>query len=462
MTPSNLVDQLAALPTFASVPQRELDWLVAHGTLVEYPRGAVIAPKNEPVKFMYILLAGRISILIDRGAGPHKMSDWRKGAVTGLLPYSRLTTPPGETIAEEPITALAISRDHFDELIRECREVTTRVVHAMLDRARAFTSNDLHDEKMKSLGRLAAGLAHELNNPASAIERGAVLLNDRFDESEQATLALGAACPTAEQLAAVRAFRTECLQTATTAVRSPLQRAEREEAIADWLADRGLDERTAEALADTAVTFDALDRLAAVLDEPLLRLALRYAATGCTVRAIGSDIEEAATRVSGLVAAIKGFTHMDQAAIPEPVALLYGLETTVAVLRSKARAKSASVVVDVEPDLPRVRGFAGELNQIWANLLDNALDAISENGRVDIVARRDGGHVVVRVIDNGTGIPDAALPRVFDPFFTTKSVGQGTGLGLDIVRRLVEHNEGDITVESAPGRTEFRVSLWTV
>src|SRR5262249_23251340 len=170
-------------------------------------------------------------------------------------------------------------------------------------------------------------------------------------------------------------------------------------------------------------------------------------------------IQEAALRISGLVTAIKGFTHMDQAMVAEPVDLTLGLANTVAVLKSKARNKSAAVVVDVEPGLPRIRGFVGELNQVWANLIDNALAAIPASGRVEVIAQRDHDRVVVRIVDNGSGIPQEIVGRIFDPFFTTKPLGQGTGLGLDIVRRLVLHNEGEISVESQPGRTEFRVAL---
>lgn len=164
-------------------------------------------------------------------------------------------------------------------------------------------------------------------------------------------------------------------------------------------------------------------------------------------------------RISGLVVAIKGFTHMDQAKVAESVDLTRSLDNTVTVLRSKARSRSIAVAVDVAPDLPRVRGFAGELNQIWANLIDNALDAVAEAGRVEISATHEGSGVVVRVVDNGAGIPPDVRARMFEPFFTTKPVGQGTGLGLDIVRRLVLHNNAQIEVVSVPGRTEFRVSL---
>ena len=166
-------------------------------------------------------------------------------------------------------------------------------------------------------------------------------------------------------------------------------------------------------------------------------------------------------RISGLVASVKGFTHMDQATVAEPVDLVSSLSNTVAVLKSKARTKSVAVAVTVHPNLPRVSGFVGELNQIWANLIDNALDAVAESGRVEVTANCERQHVVVRVVDDGPGIPPEVRDRMFDPFFTTKGVGKGTGLGLDIVRRLVRHNEAQIEVESRPGRTEFRVSLPT-
>jgi len=164
-------------------------------------------------------------------------------------------------------------------------------------------------------------------------------------------------------------------------------------------------------------------------------------------------------RISGLVIAIKGFTHMDQAMVAAPVDLSDSLGNTIAVLGSKARGKSVSVVVKVEPDLPHVLGLAGELNQIWANLIDNSLDAVKESGRIEVLANREKKRVVVRIVDNGPGIPADVRARIFDPFFTTKPMGEGTGLGLDIVRRLVQHNDGEISVESQPGRTELRISL---
>jgi signal transduction histidine kinase len=459
MTAGDLVERLAEHRTLGAAPREELAWLAAHGSLRELESGHVLSAKNAKVDDLFVVLSGRIAIFVDRGVGLHKLVEWRAGDVTGLLPYSRLTSPPGDSVAQEATTVLAVDRGHFPAMIRDCQAVTSILVHTMLDRARVFTSSGLHDEKMVSLGKLSAGLAHELNNPASAIERSAALLSGRLEDAERSARALGAAHLNDAQLAAVDAARESCLAARTDGVRSPIEEAEREERIADWLAAHGLDVATAEPLAETAVTVEALDRLAAAVEGPALNAVLRWAAAGCSVRSLASEIQEAALRISGLVAAVKGFTHMDQATIAEPVDLAQGLGNTVAVLKSKARAKSVSVVVNVQPDLPPVRGFVGELNQVWANLIDNALDAVSKSGRIDVLAGREPHGVVVRIVDDGAGIPEQIRERIFDPFFTTKPVGQGTGLGLDIVHRLVRHNDGEISVESRPGRTEFRVVL---
>ena len=454
-----LIDRLAEHKTLGKAPREELAWLVAHGELRRLQAGEVLSHKGMPVSGLYIILSGHVVLSVDRGSGPQKIIEWRGGEISGLLPFSRLTTPPGDAVAVEATEFLSLPRECLRALTYECHEITSLLVHTMLDRSRLFTSSELQNEKMISLGKLSAGLAHELNNPASAIERGAKLLDDRLGEAEQATRALGAANLTDAQLSAIEALRGSCIATPMRGVLSPLQQAEREDEITDWLKDHGTDETLAGALAETAVTIEALDGLARAMPEPPLGAVLRSIGAECTVREITSEIQEAAMRISGLVAAIKGFTHMDQAVVAEPVDLSTSLGNTVTVLAAKARGKSVAVSVDVEPGLPKVRGFAGELNQIWANLIDNALDAVPSSGRIDVTARRERQQVVVRVIDNGPGIPPEVRDQIFDPFFTTKPVGKGTGLGLDIVRRLITHNDAEIEVDSAPGRTEFRVAL---
>ena len=341
MTPTDLVDLLAQHKTLGPAPREELAWLASHGSLRQLQPGDLLTKKGSRVEGMFIVLSGRVAIFVDRGAGQNKIMEWRTGDVTGLLPYSRLVTPPGDTVAQEPTVILAVDRDHLRSMIIECYEVTAILVHTMLDRARVFTSSDLHDEKMVSLGKLSAGLAHELNNPASAIERSAAALQDRLAESERASRALGASRLTDSQLAAVDDIREACTATKVRGVRSPIEEAERQEAIADWLADHGLDLDIAEGLADSAVTFEGLDLLAGAVDGEALNAVLRWAAAGCSVRGLASEIQDAAMRISGLVNAIKGFTHMDQAKVAEPVDLIESLSNTVAVLKSKARASGA-------------------------------------------------------------------------------------------------------------------------
>ncbi|MBS1791333.1 MAG: cyclic nucleotide-binding domain-containing protein [Acidobacteria bacterium] len=459
MTATDIVAQLTEHKTLGSAPGEELAWLASHGTIRHLNAGDVLTSKGETVEGLFVLLTGHVAIFVDRGAGRNKVMEWRAGDVTGLLPYSRLVSPPGDNVALEPTVILALHRDNFTALIYNCHQVTSILVHKMIDRARLFTSSALHDEKMISLGKLAAGLAHELNNPAAAIERSAALLDDRLEKADLAARALGASRLTEVELTAIDAVRASCLATPVQGVLSPIQQAEREDSIANWIADHGLDAAIAEPLAETAVTLEALDRLAEVIGGSQLEVVLQWAAAGCSVRGLAAEIQDATMRISGLVQAIKGFTHMDQATVAEPVDLTLNLGNTVTVLKSKARAKSVAVAVTVESDLPHVRGFVGELNQIWANLIDNALDAVPNAGHIEVTANRERERVVVRVIDDGPGIPEEIRARIFEPFFTTKPVGNGTGLGLDIARRLIMHNDAEIEVESCPGRTEFRVSL---
>jgi len=242
-------------------------------------------------------------------------------------------------------------------------------------------------------------------------------------------------------------------------VRSPIQQAEREDGISDWLDAHHLPADIATALAESEVTIEALDQFAKAVDGPQREVVLRWAAAGSSVHALAAEVQEAATRISGLVMSVKGWSHMDQATVAEPVDLPVGLSNTLDVLRSKARGKSVSIAVTVEPNLPKVRGFIGELNQIWGNLIDNALDAVGQGGHIDINVGRENKRVVVHIVDNGTGIAPEIQEHMYEPFFTTKPVGQGTGQGLHIVRSLVIHNEGDINVQSRPGRTDFSVSL---
>ena len=457
LTTTGLTERLAAHRTIGGAPGDQLAWLVAHGRLCRFEAGAVVTTHGGPVDGLYLVLSGHLSIHVNRGAGPRKVMEWLAGDVTGLLPYSRLTAPPGDVVAEAPSELLLIPREDISALIRECPDITAILVHVMVDRARHFTSADLQDEKMLSLGRLSAGLAHELNNPSSAIVRSARMLAEQLAGLETAARALGASLSPAQLETADRLIQ-RCTP-ARDGAGSALDRADREEGIAAWLEAHLADEAAAVPLADAGVTTEALDSLARALDGRLLNTALQGLAASCAARAIVSDIEVAAGRIHALVAAIKRFTYMDRDPALAPVDVAQGIRDTLAVLQGKIRAKSARMDVRIDPELPPVEAFGGELNQLWANLIDNAIDAIAPGGAVAVEAARESAAVVFRVTDDGPGIPDAIRGRIFDPFFTTKPVGQGTGLGLDLVRRLVARHHGEIGIESRPGRTEFRVTL---
>jgi signal transduction histidine kinase len=455
---ASIHDRLSKHRLLAGAPPEQIAWLAAHGRLIRFEPGAVVTQKGQPVLGLYIMLSGHTTIFVNRGAGPQKVMEWRGGDVGGYLPYSRLVAAPGDVRVEVPTEIFMIPREEIPALIRDCYELTSIFVHVMLDRARQFTSSDLHQEKMSSLGKLAAGLAHELNNPASAVARSAQGLKARLSEVETASRALGAARLSEAQQAAVGTAAEHCLAASSVKLsRSPIEQADREDSIADWLTRHHADIAAAEPLAQSAVTLDALDQLAEALDGEALQAALAWLVADCATYQLASEIETAASRIHNLVAAVKGFTYMDQATIAKPVDVRQGLADTLAVLNAKARGKQVKVSLDVEADLPRVQGFGGELNQVWANLVDNALDAAS--GHVAVAAGRQGQSVVVRVTDDGPGMPPEIRERIFDPFFTTKPVGQGTGLGLDIARRVVLRHEGQIEVDSRPGQTQFSVTL---
>jgi signal transduction histidine kinase len=458
VTDQPTIERLAALPTLSSIPRAQLEWLVAHGSLRHYPQGELITAKGQPIQDLFIILTGRISIRLDRGGIARIVKEWTRGDVSGYLPYSRLAAAPGEVVAEEAMDALVIGNQDIRDMTRECYEFTALCVHEMLDRARQFKIDDLQREKLASLGVLSAGLAHELNNPSSALARSAKELAARRPDLVTAARELGAAGLSAAQRAAVQALEL-VEDTAASDLRAPLDRADREDAIAGWLDAHRIDAALADSLARSTITIHQLDAAAAALERPQLAVALRYVAADLTARRLSAEIERAAGRIHQLVAAVKKHTHMDRAHAVETVPLEESLSDTLTLIGSKARRKSVSLELNVEPELPRVQGVVGELGQVWLNLIDNAIDAAPEAGHVTVTARRERNSVVVRVIDDGGGIADADRDRIFEPFYTTKPVGEGSGLGLDVVQSIVRAHRGSVEVTSRPGRTEFRVCL---
>jgi signal transduction histidine kinase len=461
MSEIDLMGRLRAFPSLAGVPPEEIEWLASHGRYDKGEAGMIAAPRGKRIENLWIVLSGHLAIRVDRGAGLHRIVEWRTGDVGGMLPYSRMAGPPGDTYYEEKTEILLIHEKHFPEMVQRCPVFTAHTVHVMVDRARTFNASELQDEKMISLGKLAAGLAHELNNPASALVRNAKMLLDSLPQADAAARIVGAVVLKEEWKESIERTRLTCLAASADHVLSPVEQADREDAFADWLTLHQLDPGYAVPLAESAITLEALNDLDKAMSGKTLDAALRWIASGCAMRSLALDIERAATRIHELVAAVKRFTYMDNLAGPDSVDVEAGLRDTIRVLASKAKTKGAAIALDIEPNLPQAYANGGALNQVWLNLIDNALDAIPDAGRIHISARREHDSIVVQLVDNGTGIPPDIAPRIFDPFFTTKPPGEGTGLGLDIARRLLGRYHGDISFSSQPGRTEFVVRLLT-
>ncbi|MGE0638867.1 MAG: ATP-binding protein [Thermoanaerobaculia bacterium] len=459
MQESELLERLQGHRTVSVAPREELVWLARNGYYRETPAGSLMYESGKPIGFLAVILKGHIDIRVERGGAYRRVMEWHAGDVTGTLPFSRMKAPPGESRILEKVEAVHLDSAKFPELIRECPGLTAVFVHLMLDRARVFRASDLQEDKLASLGRLAAGLAHELNNPASAAARSAERLSSKLGEAELAYGALARAGLSDAEHAVFERMRNCCAKTETASFRSPFEQAERVEEFENWLTARGSKASRAESLADTELSIAQLEEFAAAFRPQAWIAAIDALAANCTTRRLAADIGRAAGRVHELVAAVKGFTYVDQSTAPKPVDLAKGILDTLTLLRSKARGRSVQLVPELASDLPVVVGVGGELNQVWANLIENAIDAAPSGGSVTVRTGSEGKFVVVRVIDDGPGIPDEVRKRIFEPFFTTKPVGEGTGLGLVISNHLVRQHLGELEIESRPGRTEFRVRL---
>src|SRR5262245_23580910 len=457
MPAGDIVDRLAALHRFADVPRAELEWVAARGEIRHCTAGTILAEAGGAVDEMYVVLEGRAAVYLDKGGSWRKSTEAAPGEIIGAVPYSRMRAAPARLAVEDDSTVFALSRIHFDELLRNCPALTAALVHGMIDRSRADQMARLQEDRLQSLGRLAAGLAHELNNPASAASSSAQTLGELLGEAEETARALAAAHLTDAQFDALDAVRS--VSTAPTAPRSPLEIADREDLFAAWLDRHGIESRAAEALAASHVRIVDLEQLAAALPAQTLDVAIRWVTSGSAADAVAQQIASATARIHRLVDAVKRFTFMDRESVPGDIDVRQGLVDTLAMLENKTKRLSVEVRLDVAADLPRVQGFGSEINQVWEKLIDNAIDAAGPSGHVSVTATSQRDRVVVQVTDAGPGISERNRSRVFEPFFTTKPVGQATGLGLHLARRVVLFHHGDIDFTSEPGRTTFRVRL---
>ena len=453
-----LIDDLHKIEVFADLPQEQLAWLAEKLEEKRFQPGDTMAREGDPLEHLTVMLEGEIRI--QRGTGANEMI-FRvyAGQVTGMLPYSRLKQYGGTVQAVLPTRVALLHKSHFPEMVHRIPVLGQRLVALMSDRIRETTRMETQRDKLMALGKLSAGLAHELNNPAAAAQRSTASLREALVTVRDASIRLARHALTAEQRDIIIAFEQDAAQFTPTISQDPLAQSDREERVATWLESHHMPDawKIAPALTDAGLDVSKLGSLAVQVGDKVVCDALIRIASIITISRLITEIEISTRRISDLVKAIKEYSYMDQAAMQE-VDLHQGIENTLTILHHNLKG-GVKVLREYATDLPHICAYGGELNQIWTNLISNAIEAMQGKGELRVRTARDLDRVLVEIGDNGPGIPADVLPRIFDPFFTTKGVGEGTGLGLDTVCRIIRNHHGEIRVSSHPGDTRFQVYL---
>jgi signal transduction histidine kinase len=449
--------ELLRIPIFADLPDDQLDWFISQSQELHLKAGEGYARQGDPANAMFVLLEGQLQGRGEIG-GETIIFTIGQGNVTGVLPFSRMKQFTVSGRAETDSRILRFPASLFPELIRKMPELTQRLVGLMADRIRETTRMEQQRDRLASLGKLSAGLAHELNNPASAAKRAAGQLREMLTRIRDASHELGRHDLTSAQKAEIEKLEASFIQQ-NQHPPDALTTSDLEEQIDSLLRSHGQNDlwQLAADLARKCVQPAELESLFAALEPDTARAALVRIAASVEVANLLNEIESSTSRISDLVLAIKEYTYMDQAPV-QNVDIVKSLETTLTILNYKLK-RGVVVQRDYQKIPFLVNSFGSELNQVWTNIIDNAIDAMSGKGELRVRTYRDDGCVVVEIGDNGPGISPQVQPHIFEPFFTTKGVGEGTGLGLDTVQRIVKKHRGNIQVDSRPGNTRFQVFL---
>jgi len=453
-------DELRSLEILEGLPDEHLDWFCEHGERVVLDRGDHMFERGRVADAMWIVVKGVVQGFEEIGGQWLLVATTLEGQVTGMLPFSRMTHYPRYTVAAEPSDVLRLDASLFREMLDVSLEVARRLVAQMSDRVRGDVRLEQQGEKMMALGRLSAGLAHELNNPAAAVCRAASTLGEHRGRLAGLVTSLARHRWTEEGLERLERLRAAGRRGERSGA-TAFEFSEREGELLDRLEQHGVEEpwEVAAAFAEAGVTPEDLTDLARHAPEAALPDALAWLGGSMDSDRIVEEIASAAGRISELVASIKVYSHMDRSPAHKPTDVREGVDNTLMMLDHKLKQKSIRLVREYQDDLPRIAAHTGELNQVWTNLIDNAIDAVEEGGEVVLRARLNDSWVEVEVGDDGPGIPDEIRGRIFEPFFTTKEVGVGTGLGLGIAMRIVRTHRGDIEVRSRPRGTVICVRL---
>ncbi len=451
------IAELLRVPVFADLPEDQIAWFISQSQEMNLKAGDVYSRQGDPADAMFVILEGHLQ---GRGelAGETIVLDLEPGDVTGLLPFSRMKQFRVSGRAETDSRALRFPASLFPDLVQKMPELTKRLVGLMSDRIREATRIEQQRDRLASLGKLSAGLAHELNNPASAAKRAASQLRHILKKIRDASLELGKRDLTPAQKSEIEKLESSFTQSDVVPP-DALTMSDLEDQIDSLLRSHGQTDLwlLAAGLAKRNIKPEVVESLFANLDGDTARAALVRIAASVEVASLLHEIESSTSRISDLVGAIKEYTHMDQAPV-QNVDVVKSLETTLTILNHKLKQG-----IVVQRDYQRVpllvNSFGSELNQVWTNIIDNAIDAMHGKGELRVRTYRAEDCVVVEIGDDGPGIPSEVQSHIFEPFFTTKGIGEGTGLGLDTVQRIVKKHRGNIQVSSTPGDTRFQVWL---
>jgi signal transduction histidine kinase len=449
--------ELLRVPAFADLPDDQIAWFISASQDLRLKAGDTYARQGDPADAMFVILEGQFQWRGELGGQPIVFSS-KPGDITGILPFSRMKqfTVNGSAVTDGRILRFPASL--FPDLVQRMPELAKRLVGLLSDRVRETTRIEQQRDRLASLGKLSAGLAHELNNPASAAKRAASQLRDILKRIKDASHELGR-----RELTPTQKSEIEKMEASLTQVDGPppdaLTVSDLEDRIDSLLRSHGQNDlwQLSAGLARRNVKPEVLEQLFSSLDASTARAALVRIAASVEVADLLNEIESSTSRISDLVGAIKEYTYMDQGPV-QNVDIAKSLETTLTILNHKLK-RGVTVQRDYHRVPLLVNSFGSELNQVWTNIIDNAIDAMSGKGELRVRTYRDDGCVVVEIGDTGPGISPEIKSHIFEPFFTTKGVGEGTGLGLDTVQRIVKKHRGNIQVSSKPGDTRFQVWL---
>jgi signal transduction histidine kinase len=459
-------EELRGLFLFEDLDAEQLAWVAANGDVVDHPAGAEVSTEGEPAECFFVLLEGTLSMVrVVGGSEVETVRTSHRGVYSGAVQFyfgDRLEQRyPATVRAVTDCRFLALPAGPFAAVFREWYPMAVHLLEGMFVGQRNSAELVGQRERLLALGKLTAGLTHELNNPAAAAARATAALRDRFAGMRHKLALLSEGKMDGAMLRSLTGLQEEfvaCIGSAREL--SALERSDLEDGLGDWLEEHEVPQpwELAGVFVAAGLGPEDLERVAGAVAPGCLEPALRWLAYTVETETLLLEIGDSTSRISSLVDAAKQYSQMDRTP-HQPTDLRAGLDATLVMLGGKI-APGVTVVKDYDHDLPKVPAYAGELNQVWTNLIVNALDAMAGEGTLTVRTRRDGDCASVEIADTGPGIPEDLRPRVFEPFFTTKPVGQGTGLGLDVSWRIVvQRHGGDLRVTSSPGDTRFEVLL---